>query len=368
MTAKPYDQIVYVLQGGGALGSYQVGVCSALLKHDYTPNWIIGTSIGAVNAAIIVGNKPEDRIPKLFQFWNSITYPTPLLSNIDDDQYIEFTNWMNAQWVTLFGQPGFFRPRLFNPWFFTKATPDNLSFYDTAELKHTLQQVINFDLINDRHIRLTLAALHVKSGKLARFDNTKQIITADHIMASCALPPGFPAVKIDDEYFWDGGLSSNTPFTTILEEKIPQKLLCFIVDLFAFPDKLPKSMVDVLKIKKELTYVSRHQEVLHYFCELHYQQHLIDELAKKCDLVEDSSILKDEIKRIADIGHPTSLDLVHLVYDNPATDLWSSDYNFARTSFNSHLKNGYRDAYNALKDKSWLSAVTDETGISMHEY
>src|SRR5579883_913390 len=222
--ARSYDKIVYLLQGGGALGAYQAGVCQALLEHQCEPDWVVGTSIGAINASIIAGNEPQDRIAKLKEFWNMVTVPVPEFIGPENNMLVlqSFNYWV-AQWILMYGVPHFFKPKYITPSLFINNTPDKISFYDTTELRTTLEKVVNFKLINQKRVRLTLGAVRIRGGLDVHFDNTKQIIGPEHIMASSALPPGFPAIKIDGEYYWDGGVSSNTPFSVLLEEKISQK-------------------------------------------------------------------------------------------------------------------------------------------------
>lgn len=363
---KSHDQIVYLLQGGGALGSYQVGVCESLLESGCHPNWIVGTSIGAINGAIIAGNKPENRIPKLHEFWNSITFPYPCYFDTQDNFLVqEFQNHWYAQLAALFGLPNFFKPRIFNLQMLLSSTPDKISFYDTSELYETLKKVIDFDLINQKKVRLTLGAVRIKAGRTVYFDNYCETIGPQHIMASSALPPGFPAIKIDDEYYWDGGLSSNTPFAVLLEEKAPQKLLCIIVNLFSFPNYLPSSLLEVYKYKKELEFASRHQRVLHYFSELHFLQHSLHELGKtRINHPE----LEKALNKIKKLGHPTALNIARFHYRDRQCNLWSKDYNFSHDAIREHWKAGLKDAEKALQDPSWMKFVENASGAVIHEF
>lgn len=359
------DQIVYLLQGGGALGSYQAGVCEALLEHDYAPDWLVGTSIGAINASIIAGNKPHKRVEKLHEFWDMVSNPISELIRSQNNLFLqEYQNFLTAFWITLTGQPNFFRPRMMNPLIYSENTPDKISFYDTGELRETLRKVIDFELINKCPVRLTLGAVRIQGGNYVRFDNTHHLIGPEHIMASSALPPGFPAIKIDEEYYWDGGLSSNTPFAVVLEEKVPQKLLCFIVNLFAHPEHIPTSFYDVLKVKKEIVYASRHKEVLHYFCELHYLQHALSELSQS---MKNNLQLDTVLDKIKETGHPTALNIVRFHYRDRSTNLWSKDFNFSISAIKEHWEAGYRDAKKALEKSIWINAIIDETGAVIHE-
>ncbi len=363
--ARSYDKIVYLLQGGGALGAYQAGVCQALLEHQCEPDWVVGTSIGAINASIIAGNEPQDRIAKLKEFWNMVTVPVPEFIGPENNMLVlqSFNYWV-AQWILMYGVPHFFKPKYITPSLFINNTPDKISFYDTTELRTTLEKVVNFKLINQKRVRLTLGAVRIRGGLDVHFDNTKQIIGPEHIMASSALPPGFPAIKIDGEYYWDGGVSSNTPFSVLLEEKISQKLLCFLVNLFTRPEYIPTSLMDIYKYKKEIEFASRHQEVLHYFYELHYLKHAIDILSKT---VHDPNIEK-MLKKIAQYRHPTSLNIVRFHYRDPASSLWSKDFNFASVAINDHWQHGYNDVQKAFKFSTWLNEMVDESGALVHEF
>ncbi len=361
-----YDQVVYFLQGGGALGAYQVGVCEGLLNNGFTPDWLIGTSIGAINASIIAGNKPKHRINKLKEFWNHISSTIPAFPIASNNEYIEKAqNFYIAQYVAQFGLPGFFKPRWFNPWFIFSGTPDQLSYYDTSELYDTLTKVIDFDLINQKKIRLTLGAVQIKNGKDVRFDNFHQDIDPRHIMASAALPPGFPAIKIDDHYYWDGGVSSNTPFAVLLEEQITARLLCIIVNLFSLTNQLPTSMMEILKEKKEFEYASRHQEILHHFLELHLLQQTIDVLTPKKITPELDAILK----KVALIGHPSFLNILRFHYNDKPSNLVSSDFNFHPAIIKQHWQSGADDIQKALQNQSiWLDQDEGNTGAIFHEF
>jgi len=332
--SKYYDKIVFLLQGGGALGSFQVGVCQALLENGLQPDWVVGTSIGGINSAIIAGNKPEHQVAKLHEFWDAISYPLPNFIGFQDTLTVEIQNFIHAQLIATFGLPNFFRPRFFNP-FVTDTTPDKISLYDTSELRSTLEKVIDFDLINQKKIRLTLGSIQIRGGKAVYFDNFHQTIAPEHVMASGALPPGFPAIKIDDEYYWDGGLSSNTPGIVLLKENIP-----------------------------EFEFASRHEQVFHYFCELHFLKNAIDKLTKNTTRTPEIEKILNKIKQI---GHPTALDIVRFHYHDLGTNLWSKDYNFSRSAIQEHLKAGYANGKKALKDTSWMKPIEGTIGGMIHD-
>ncbi len=364
---KQYDKIVYLLQGGGALGSYQVGVCQGLLEFGMEPDWLVGTSIGSINAAIIAGNAPEDRMPRLKQFWKKISNSFPTCALTSENFLLqEYMNYSTAQSAVLFGQSGFFKPRRFYPWLWGKCTPDEISFYDTSELRDTLLEVIDFERINKGKMRLTLGAVCVRTSAATRFDSAYQTIGPEHIMASGALPPGFPAVKVGDEYYWDGGISSNTPFRVVLDEAEPSNLLCFIVNLFTHVDGLPGSMMDVMKALKEIEYSSRHEAVMRHFSELHYLENIIQQTAN--DLVTSKNI-KMAVDRITKRGLPASLNIVRFGYLTRESDLWSMDYNFGYAAVKEHWESGYSDVKRAFESREWLEQEIDGMqGAIIHEF
>ena len=210
--ARPdyYDNKVgLVLQGGGALGSYQGGVYEALAVSEYLPDWVAGISIGAINAAVIAGNAPEHRVQRLRTFWEEITAPTSLWHSALDGPIVEWQQWAGALTALMFGQPGFFEPRKPQDWF---SSNQSVSYYKTSALKSTLERLIDFDRINHtKEMRLSVGAVNVRTGHFDYFDSEKITIRPEHIMASGAIPPGFPPIEIDGEQYWDGGLFSNTP-------------------------------------------------------------------------------------------------------------------------------------------------------------
>ncbi len=265
---KADREIIYVFQGGGALGTYQVGAYEALSEHGYLPTMITGISIGSINAAIIAGNKPEMRFKRLLQFWDKIStkIPFPMLSEYG---LSKFHHFCSAQSALFFGQPGFFTPKSINPWLLPSGTPDEFSFYNTAPLRETLLELIDFKYLNEKHVRLCLGAVDLESGDFVFFDSKKEEITVDHVLASSALPPGFPPVLLNGRYYVDGGVYSNTPMSMVLDEFADSEsqiknVLCFMVDLFAATGVLPHSMDGVMERVKDIQYSSIPKEPAHY--------------------------------------------------------------------------------------------------------
>src|SRR5471032_1502078 len=261
-TAPARAKPVLVLQGGGALGSYQAGAYQALCRQDFEPEWVAGISIGAINAAIIAGNAPEKRVERLKEFWEIVS-PAVLWSPVtSDDRERSYFNETSAALIATFGVPGFFTPRFPPAPLWPQGSPQSQSYYDTAPLRATLERLVDFDRINDLKTRLSIGAVGVTSGNFKYFDNFEfrklgKKIGPEHIMASGALPPGFPSVVIEGEHFWDGGIATNTPLDFVLDAEITRDLLIFQVDLFSARGPLPTSLLEAAEREKDIRFSSR---------------------------------------------------------------------------------------------------------------
>src|SRR5712672_4216194 len=306
-----YDKkIGLVLQGGGALGSYQAGVYEALASSQYQPGWVAGISIGAINAAIIAGNAPGRRVERLRDFWDAITAPTSLWPAAPDGPLADWQQRASALTSVLFGQPGFFAPRGPQDWF----SPDRLvSYYDTAALRGTLERLVDFDRINDsREIRLSVGAVNVRTGVFAYFDSDKIAIRPEHVMASGALPPGFPPVEIDGEQYWDGGLFSNTPLQYMVDYHPRRSRVIFQVDVFpARARHRPTNLDEVHEREKDVRYSSRTRLTTKMLREKHDVRHAINELHK---LLPPEIAGTEQARRLYDHGCVTTMDIVQLIY------------------------------------------------------
>src|ERR1041385_615320 len=253
---------VLVLQGGGALGSYQAGAFQALCRSGFEPEWIAGISIGAINAAIIAGNGAEKRVDHLKEFWEMVSSPVSWSPVTPGDRARSLFNETSAALIATFGVPGFFTPRLPPAPLWPPGSPQSQSYYDTAPLKKTLERLVDFDRINDLKTRLSVGAVGVTSGNFTYFDNVSfkkqgKKIGPEHIMASGALPPGFPSIEIDGEHFWDGGIASNTPLDYVLDEDTSNDLLIFQVDLFSARGPLPTTLLEAAEREKDIRFSSR---------------------------------------------------------------------------------------------------------------
>src|SRR5882724_2104204 len=251
------DRVALVLQGGGALGAYQAGVYQALQEGGIEPDWVCGVSIGAINSAIIAGNPPERRLERLQIFWERITARKIWHYTPDGDIYRKARNLASSFMTTTLGQPGFFKPHDINPWFSPAGARTATSYYDTSPLRETLLELVDFDLINSRKVHFAVGAVNVLSGNFLYFDNKKEVICPEHVMASGALPPALPMVKIGTDHFWDGGIVSNTPLQHLLDQDDGKNSLVFQVDLFSSRGLLPRDIQEVAARHKDIMYSSR---------------------------------------------------------------------------------------------------------------
>ncbi|MQA42523.1 patatin-like phospholipase family protein [Rugamonas aquatica] len=359
-------RVVLVLQGGGALGAYQAGVFQAMHEHGLAPDWIVGTSIGAINAAILAGNPHETRLDRLRQFWDGIAHRDSYdMRQVSDQQ--RRSNVLLQTWDTLVrGVPGFFKPRFMSLFATgTAVDPEQASFYDTSELGDTLNRLIDFDYLNQPGgMRLTVNALKVACGSLRSFDNREQTLNADHIRASGALPPGFPPVRIDGELYWDGGLYSNTPLETVLDDNEHVDTLCFMVDLWSADGPEPTTLDEVQTRQKDVTFASRSKRHLDDYVATHKLQQklraLYQALPERARTVEGAQDL-------AELGCGTTLHVVRLAYAGRDWNMAAKDINFSKGSIEWRWDQGYQDALRAIKAAGWLSFVTEDTPLVVHE-
>jgi NTE family protein len=355
-TTPAKAQPVLVLQGGGALGSYQAGAYQALCHFDFEPEWIAGISIGAINAAIIAGNAREKRVARLKEFWEMVSSPVSWSPVTPGDRARSVFNETSAALIATFGVPGFFTPRVPPAPFWPPGSPQSQSYYDTAPLKRTLERLVDFDRINDCNIRLSVGAVSVTSGNLKYFDNFEfrkvgKKIGPEHIMASGALPPGFPAVLIEDEYFWDGGVASNTPLDHVLGETAKRDLLIFQVDLFSARGLLPETLLEAAEREKDIRYSSRTRLNTDKNRKLHNARMAVRDLIGKLpdDLKNDPSV-----EFLREAAKENTVTVVHLIYRSKNYETSSKDYDFSRVAMVEHWEAGERDVHLSMRRKEWL--------------
>jgi NTE family protein len=252
-----HDHTIMVLQGGGALGAYQAGAYAGLSEAGIEPDWLAGVSIGAINSTLIAGNPVERRVERLREFWDRVSQLSAPSLPTGFEQMRPLMNRLSTASAFAFGVPAFFTPRLVPPFLAPDGSPRALSFYDTAPLKATLEELADFDLINSRQVRLSLGSVNLCTGNSVYFDNTKMRIGPEHVMASGALPPGFPPIEIDGELYWDGGIVSNSPLSYVADECYRTSALIFQLDVFSGAGELPQNLDQVQERAKDIQYASK---------------------------------------------------------------------------------------------------------------
>jgi NTE family protein len=358
------DQIGLVLQGGGALGAYQAGVYQALHEAGLEPDWLAGVSIGAINSAIIAGNLPEHRLDKLERFWLDITARDPFTAWPAGDAPRRLRNAFSAVNATLFGQPGFFRPALNHGWLAPRGSRGATSFYDTSPLYHTLEKLVDFDLINNGALRFAVGAVNVATANFAYFDNKEVEIAPEHVMASGALPPALPMVRIGHDFYWDGGLISNTPLQHLLANCRGRNVLAFQVDLFSARGTIPRDMTDVLSRQKDIQYSSRTRFITDHFLETH---RLRQKLRDALNMIPDEQLSEEQRRTKAELAHLSEINIIHLIYQQKAYEGDAKDYEFSRLSMKEHWRAGYYDTRNTLAHKDWLTVTSGDSAITTHD-
>jgi NTE family protein len=361
-------QRVLVLQGGGALGSYQAGAFQALCRQGFEPEWIAGISIGAVNAAIIAGNEPDKRVDRLKEFWEMVSAPVPWNPVVKTDHGRSVFNETSAALIATFGVPGFFTPRIPPAPLWPPGSSEAQSYYDTAPLKRTLERLVDFDRINDLQCRLSVGAVSVTSGNFRYFDNVEfnklgKRIGPEHIMASGALPPGFPSVVIDGEHYWDGGIASNTPLDYVLDEEVRRDLLIFQVDLFSARGLVPVSLLEAAEREKDIRYSSRTRMNTDKNRQIHNARKAVRDLIGKlpAELKDDPSV-----KFLCEAARENTVTVVHLIYKSKNYETSSKDYDFSHVAMVEHWNAGVRDVHLSMRHKEWLERP--QSGETMVTY
>jgi NTE family protein len=364
--AQPdFDDVALVLQGGAALGSYQAGVFEALCESGLRLTWLAGVSIGAINAAIIAGNAPQNRLAKLRDFWTRITVePAPLAAlTAMGPAFTESETgraWLNHMSVTsalTLGVPEFYRPRIPPAWTLPSGDERATSFYDASEMRRTVESLVDFDRINRDSVRFSVGAVNVRSGNLVFFDNRTHVIGPEHIMASAALPPMFPAVEIDGEHYWDGGLVSNTPLAWVVDSKPHHDALIFQVDLWNTRGEPPRDLAEVITREMEIQYASRTRATTDAFRRLQQlknaAQDLLQALPEDMRKLPEAQLLDSQTERMA-------LRIVHLIYHAKRRQGTTKEFEFSRLNMLEHWSTGYNDAVRTLRHPEALARPEED--------
>jgi NTE family protein len=360
-TRQP-EQTILVFQGGGALGAYQAGVYEALHEAGVEPDWIIGTSIGAINASLIAGNAPDKRLPRLREFWQRMAHKAlwhqssawPLLSQT-------LSYWTTLGW----GIPGFFEPNHRAFWGpHVHLGPDASGYYSTAPLQKTLQELADFSLVNQCKPRLTVGAAHVRTSRMHYFDSRDMLIDVRHVMASGALPPAFPGVRIDGELYWDGGILSNTPTEVIFEERPRRNSLIFAVHMWNPVGPEPETIWEVLHRQKDIQYSSRVATHIARQLEAHRLRHVIRELVTH--MPEEIRQI-ESVRALASWGCPTQMHVVRLLAPRLGNEDHTKDVDFSPSGIRQRWEAGHASAQKAIQQAPWEGEFDPLEGVILHE-
>jgi NTE family protein len=334
------ETVALVLQGGGALGSYQAGVFSELVQQNVRIDWVAGISIGAINSAIIAGNEPHMACTRLREFWELVTSGTHDFAFGNADYWREINHFAGAAMAATVGVPGFFRPHMLPPTFSWPGTPAAVSMYDTTPMIETLNRFIDWDRLNDGPVRFSVGAVNVESGNFYYFDTRDphgpQRIDARHIMASGALPPGFAPVEINGKHYWDGGLVSNTPLAYVLDNQ-SSDMLAFQVDLFPARGVLPTKFADVMSREKDIRYSSRTRQVTDYYMKLRKEH---EALRNVLAMLPPETASSPDVERVRALVEDNAVNIVHLIYNVQRWESGMRDFEFSRSTMDMHWDQG----------------------------
>ncbi|MBV8590015.1 MAG: patatin-like phospholipase family protein [Acetobacteraceae bacterium] len=361
-SGEPQGQIVLVLQGGGALGAYQAGVYQGLCEGGIVPDWVIGTSIGAINGALIAGNAIEDRLGKLKEFWGRIAnrraYGGLWFASLFGSALANFDTVMQ-------GVPGFFQPNPAASWsMYLPVGLEHAALYTTEPLRRTLAELVDFDYLNRKQTRLTVGAVSVRSGQMRYFDSREMDLDVRHVMASGALPPAFPAVRIGDDAYWDGGIYSNTPMEAVLDDKPRRDSLIFSVNIWQPHGAEPASIWEVFSRQKDIQYASRGRSHIARQDQIHRLRHVIRQLEMRLTEEQRNDAA---VRELISYGCRTTMHLVRLLSPKLDREDHTKDIDFTRVSIESRWQAGYEHARRVLAEKPWECEPNPLQGIVIHE-
>jgi NTE family protein len=365
MKPTQFERIALLLQGGGALGSYQAGVYQALAEADLHPDWVAGISIGAINSALIAGNPPEKRVERLREFWETVSESPlgiPYFKSVElSNQLVhQLVNQARAMGILWFGAPHFFAPRLPPPTVWPPGSPDKASYYDNTALKATLERLVDFDRINAGHMRFSVGAVNVRTGNFICFDSTVHRVRPEHVIASGSLPPGFPATEIDGEFYWDGGLVSNTPLLWVLDSQPRQDTLAFQVDLWNARGAAPLDMTEVEVRHKEIVYSSRTRAATDHYKNA---QRLRCALANLLKQVPEAFRNSEDAKLLEQEADDKVCNIVHLIYRARSYEGIAKDFEFSRRTMEEHWRSGYDNAVRTLAQPEVMQLPDRSEGV-----
>jgi NTE family protein len=365
--ARPHDplpgQVVLVLQGGGALGAYQVGVYQALHEAGIEPDWVIGTSIGAINASLIAGNRPEHRMARLDAFWSQVEQygGSGPFSAFDA---FGWGNWVANLSTVARGIPDFFTPNL-GAWRGSRAPlgVEAASYYSTAPLRATLSELVDVEYLCQCRLRMTVGAVNVCSGEMRYFDTRNERLGIEHVMASGALPPAFGAIRIDGQPYWDGGIYSNTPIEAVLDDNPRRDSLIFAVNVWHQDGPEPDSIWQVMGRQKDIQYASRADSHILRQKQIHRLRHVIRELHKQ---IPPARRKDPKVAELAAWGCGTTVHVAHLVAPRLDGEDHTKDIDFTRGGVHARRAAGYADTLRMIERAPWREAADPIEGVIEH--
>ena len=355
-------QVVLVLQGGGALGAYQVGVYEALHDAGIEPDWVIGTSIGAINAAVIAGNRPADRIERLNAFWRHVEVPAYSAGAFD---WFGFGNMLANMTTLMRGIPAFFEPNVAAlRGAHASVGAEAAAYYSIEPLRETLSTLVDFASLNDSPTRLTVGAVNACTGAMRYFDSRKERLCIEHVMASGALPPAFPAVRIDGAPYWDGGIYSNTPIEAVLDDKPRRDSLIFAVNVWHQTGPEPESIWQVMGRQKDIQYASRADSHILRQKQLHRLRHVIRELTKQ---VPAGKRTDAHVQELASWGCSTTMHVVHLRAPRLRGEDHTKDIDFTPDGVRARREAGFADTLQMIRRAPWCAPTDPIEGVIEHD-
>ncbi len=310
--------VALVLGGGNALGAYLAGAYEVLQERGVRPDRIVGASIGAVTAAIIAGNAPEERMPRLRRFWEEATQhtargPTGFLKPR------QIYNGLHALLAVAWGRPSIYRHRLPGLWSALPWVPNDVALFDHAPLRDTLERLVDFDRLNGGDMPLTVGCVDVETGEEVYFDSRRERIRPEHVLASAAILPAFPPVEVDGRLLCDAGYTMNLPLDPLFHPEPPDRdLLCIALDLFSLRAPRPASLDAVLERANDLVFASPPRRAV-------------------------AALRREYALREALDPHGPSVTLLHLAYQAGADELSAKSFDYSPSSIRDRWRAGARD-------------------------
>ncbi|MEP6996378.1 MAG: patatin-like phospholipase family protein [Betaproteobacteria bacterium] len=361
---RGYEHKILVLQGGGALGAYQAGVYDALAAAGIAPDWITGVSIGAVNAALIAGNPPEQRVAQLERFWQLVSSGVPFVPPASFNPLRPALNRLSAVASATFGVPGLFAPRVPPPLLAPDGSVDALSIYEGSPLARTLEELVDFDMINRKEVRLSIGAVNVLTGNSVYFDNHERSIGPEHVLASAALPPGLPPVMIDGEAYWDGGMVSNSPLWYVLDDSPRMSALILQVDLFSARGEMPQNLDQVLERAKDIQYSSKTRFNTARVKELEELRLALHRVLRRLP----QKMQRDpDVQRLTQVCNVGNVTIAHLINRRNAHSASFKDYEFSRATMLELWASGRDDVRQTIAHPELLKATEVERGVRIYD-